>query len=70
MIGSHEYESFGLVALEAMMLKIPVITTNLEAFKEVLGKENSENVIHKNNHKSFSNQIIKILNDKKYKINL
>ena len=36
-----------------MMLKIPVITTNLEAFKEVLGKENSENVIHKNNHKSF-----------------
>ena len=66
LIGSQEYESFGLVALEAMMLKIPVITTNLEAFKEVLGKKILKMLFIKIN-KSFSNQIIKILNDKKYK---
>ena len=67
LLGSQEFESFGLVALEAMMLKKPVITTNLEAFKEVLGKENFENIIKKNNYKSYSNQIIKMLNNKKYR---
>ena len=65
LLGSQEYESFGLVALEAMIKKIPIIATNIGAFCEVIGDNDLGIIVDKNNEKEFSNQIIRYFKDPK-----
>ena len=65
LLGSQEYESFGLVALEAMIKKIPIIATNIGAFCEVIGENDLGIIVDKNNEKECSNQIIRYFKDPK-----
>ena len=65
LLGSQEYESFGLVALEAMINKIPIVTTNIGAFREVVGENDLGIIVDKNNDKEYSNQILDTSKDSK-----
>ncbi|MBU0998095.1 glycosyltransferase family 4 protein, partial [Patescibacteria group bacterium] len=57
-----ELEGFGLVSLEAMLMKVPLITGDLERVKEVVG---DSALISKIRPKDLSKNIIKVLSDKR-----
>lgn len=65
LLGSQEYESFGFVALEAMIKKIPIIATNIGAFCEVIGENDLGIIVDSKNEKEFSNQIIRYFKNSK-----
>jgi glycosyltransferase involved in cell wall biosynthesis len=65
LIGSQEFESFGLTAVEAMIRKKPVVSTNVGGLPEVLGTDNNCGFVV--NHKdtvAFSENIILLLKNK------
>ena len=63
LLGSQEFESFGLVALEAMLCKKPVIATNLECFEEVIGNQSCGLIVDKEDYKKYAKAIKRILLD-------
>jgi len=56
-----ELEGFGLVSLEAMMLKVPLITSGIAPVKEVVG---NAAIISDTNPDKLAKNIIKLLKDK------
>ena len=62
-----EKESFGLAALEAMALKVPVISTNTGGLKELNINGNSGYTSEIGDIDSMSSNAIKILSDKSLK---
>ena len=58
------YEGFGFPPLEAMQSGLPVLASNTTSLKEVI---NSGGLLHDpNDHKSFADDILKLINDNEY----
>ncbi|MFH1564689.1 MAG: glycosyltransferase family 4 protein [bacterium] len=63
-IGPSEREGFGLVFVEALMSKTPVIASNLKSISDIINKETGISINIKDTEK-FSDAIIKLLSDEK-----
>lgn len=71
LIGSQEFESFGLTALEAMVRGVPVISTDIGGLPEVIGRDESCGYIIDHNDKiKYSKKVIDTLKDKNLRISL
>ena len=65
---SSKYEGLGLVLLESLLLKVPVITMNASAMKEVIKNNYSGILLPKNcSPKNFSKAISRVLNNSKFR---
>ena len=62
---ASKYEGFGLVLLEAMIAKKPIIAANNSAIPEVLGKT-YEGLFSTGNEKALAQQINNAINDKNF----
>jgi D-inositol-3-phosphate glycosyltransferase len=62
---SH-YESFGMVALEAMACGVPVITTNVAGISDILDDHHKDLLTTVNNPLLLAKQIEKLLADPQY----
>lgn len=60
---SSRHESFGLVVLESLILKVPVLATEVASIKEIMKKDYG--LIVENSNEGLYNGILKIINDKK-----
>lgn len=60
---STEAESFGLAALEAMYAKIPVVATNLGAFKEVVVDDETGILFENGNENALADALKRLLSD-------
>ena len=66
LIASQEWESFGLTAAEAMIRKVPVVSTNSGGLAEVIGKNGEAGFsIDIDDTESFSESILILLKDDK-----
>ena len=66
LIGSQEFESFGLTAVESMVRKKPVVSTDIGGLPEVLSMDNSCGfVVNHQDEAAFSAKIILLLKDQK-----
>lgn len=63
-------ESFGLVALEAMLSKKPVIATNLGALKEVVEENKTGILFNLDEEESLENSINLLINNKSLRVKL
>ena len=63
-VPSIKFESFGRIAVEAMALKKPIITSNFGGLKEVNINNKTGYVINVNNTRLLSDKIIKLLKNK------
>jgi len=62
LIGSQEFESFGLTAVEAMFYKKPIVSTNVGGLKEVIGKNGAAGLtVDRDNYKEFAKNVIALL---------
>ncbi|MEO0144372.1 MAG: glycosyltransferase family 4 protein [candidate division WOR-3 bacterium] len=59
-----EKESFGIVLLEAMASKIPVIASNIEGYKQVIQNEVNGILFENENYKDLASKIIMLLRNK------
>lgn len=59
-------ESFGIVLLEAMASKTPIIASNQGGIKEIIKHEQTGLLIERNKVKAMSENILRLLNDKEY----
>ena len=57
-------EGFSTVVSEAIILDIPIVTTNCSGMKEMLGDNNEYGIVTENNEEALYNGIKKILDDK------
>lgn len=64
-INTSNYEGFGITNLEAMSLGCPVITSDIQVFKEICG--NSCLYFKKNDHSNLTNKIRKVLFNKSFR---
>ena len=64
-IPSQFNESFGYVAVESFLNKIPVVATKVGGLKEIIKNEFNGYIVSKNNYKKFGYYILKSLNRKK-----
>ena len=65
LIGSQEFESFGLTAVEAMIRSKPIVSTNTGGLPEVLGSDDSCGyVVDRENMVEFAERTISLLKDK------
>ena len=63
-VPSVKFESFGRVAVEAMALKKPIITSNYGGLKEVNINKITGFTVNIKDKKKFSNKIIKLMTNK------
>ena len=63
---SQEFESFGLVLIEAMSVATPVICTNVGGMPEVVQQGKAGIIIDKNHPKQMASALRKIFLDKSY----
>jgi len=71
LIGSQEFESFGLTAIEAMARGVPVISTDIGGLPEVIGTdEKCGYVIDHNDKIKYSKKVINTLMDKKLRVSM
>ena len=61
-----DYESFGLVILEAMMCGVPVIATRVGGIGEIIEDAVVGTLILKNDTKALADAVIKIRNNPQY----
>jgi glycosyltransferase involved in cell wall biosynthesis len=67
LIGSQNFESFGYTAVEAMIRKTPVISTNTGGLSEVISDTEGGFTFEKNDILGFSNKVVEVLQNKKYR---
>jgi glycosyltransferase involved in cell wall biosynthesis len=67
---TSDYEGLGLVLLEAMSTKTPIVATNTSAIPEVIENYKTGILYNKNDKKNLINSIEKILFNKKLKNNI
>ncbi len=65
LIGSQSFESFGYTAIEAMMRKIPVVSTNTGGLFEVIKNNDGGFIFDKEDFFGFSNKVLQLLSSKK-----
>jgi len=66
LIGSQEFESFGLTAVEAMIRQKPIVTTDTGGLPEVVGSDNACGyVIDRNDMTKFAEKVVLLLKDEK-----
>ena len=66
LIGSQEFESFGLTAVEAMVRQKPIVTTNTGGLPEVVGLDNACGyVIDRKDVIKFAEKVVLLLKDEK-----
>ena len=66
LIGSQEFESFGLTAVEAMIRRKPIVTTDTGGLPEVVGSDNTSGyVIDRKDIIKFSEKVVLLLKDEK-----
>jgi glycosyltransferase involved in cell wall biosynthesis len=63
-VPSQRHEGFGLVIIEAMAYKIPVIASDLEPFKELIQHDFNGLLFERNNINSLKTQMQRIINEK------
>jgi len=68
LVGSQEFESFGLVVAEAMLSKVPVISTSTGGLREVLKDNCGGYLIDRNDEEAYSKCIIKLLESESLRI--
>ena len=61
-----EKESFGIVLLEAMASKIPVIASNIEGYKQIIQDEVNGFLFESENYKNLADKIIMVLRNKNF----
>jgi glycosyltransferase involved in cell wall biosynthesis len=66
LIGSQEYESFGLTSIEAMLYSVPVVSTNTGGLKEVILDGVGGFLFDKTDVTGFSNKVLELLNSDDY----
>ena len=65
LIGSQEFESFGLTAVEAMIRSKAVVSTNIGGLPEVIGTDGScGNIVEPDDVTGFADKVISLLEDK------
>ena len=69
-VPSQNLESFGYAALEAMVLKKPVISTNCGGLPEVVKNNYNGFVVNKKNYKEFAKKIYLLSNNKKLRLKM
>jgi len=62
LVTSQQFESFGLTCVEAMALRIPVVTTRVGGLPEVVADNEGGYCIGKDDIKQYSEIVIKLLN--------
>jgi len=67
-VPSTEAESFGLVALEAMFSKKPVVATNLGGLKEIVVQDQTGFLFENKNETAFKEALEKLISDKALRI--
>ena len=70
LVPSQNLESFGYAALEAMVLKKPVISTNCGGLPEVVKNNFNGFIVNKKNHKEFAKKIYLLANNHKLRIKM
>jgi glycosyltransferase involved in cell wall biosynthesis len=65
LIASESFESFGLTALEAMRLKIPVVSTNTGGLKEVIKHNCGGYLFDYGDTDGYSSKVLELLNSEK-----
>jgi len=60
---TSEYEGFGLVLLEAMFSKIPIVAMNVSSIKEIVGP--CGEIVKFGNYEKFAEAILKVLDSPK-----
>jgi len=64
LIGSQSFESFGLTAAEAMLLRKPIVSTNVGGLAEVIGSQGGCGfLVEKDQPQEFAMQIISLIED-------
>lgn len=63
-VPSQRHEGFGLVIIEAMAYKIPVIASDLEPFKELIQHDFNGLLFERNNINSLKTQMQRIISEK------
>jgi len=61
-----EKESFGIVLLEAMASKIPVIASDIEGYKQIIKDEVNGFLFENENYKNLADKIIMVLKNKNF----
>ncbi len=70
LIGSQSFESFGYTAVEAMMRKIPVVSTNTGGLAEVIKDNDGGFIFNKDDFYGFSNEVLRLLSSKKLRMEI
>ncbi|MFK7824237.1 MAG: glycosyltransferase family 4 protein [Oligoflexales bacterium] len=65
LVGSQEFESFGLTIVEAMANKIPVVATDVGGIPEVLMHGQGGFCCNRNDPEEFADKVIMLLKDEK-----
>jgi glycosyltransferase involved in cell wall biosynthesis len=63
-------ESFGVSAVEAMAMEIPIVATDVDGFKEVIEDGNTGIIIERKNHSEIAKAIEKLVHDKNLRIKM
>lgn len=58
------FESFGVSAVEAMAMKVPIVATDVDGFKEVIKTEETGFIVERNDLKTLAEKIEKLVLDK------
>lgn len=64
LVGSQEFESFGLTCVEAMALRIPVVATRVGGLPEVVVDDDGGFVFERDDVEGFARQVSQLLLDK------
>jgi glycosyltransferase involved in cell wall biosynthesis len=67
LIPSQSFESFGLTAIEAMSIGIPIVSTDVGGLPEIIANNGAGIVCSKDSYIDFANAIIKILSSDELK---
>ncbi len=69
-VAPSRFEPFGLVVIEGMMLRTPVIGTSVDGIAEILNEQNIGMLISPEDSDAFATSILKLLDDEEFAKNM